>query len=133
MDMRGLVETLSSGGALYLVLAAGANILANTSLKRAAEAVRGKAGPVEIVKGLLFSPSFWLGLVAAGALLLLFLLALRETPVSLAYPVVTSLAIAGLLVLDYFVLGQAIGGVRLVGVFLIAAGVAAIFLGAPES
>lgn len=129
--MRVLTE-IAGGGWLFLILAALANIAANSSLRQAAQGIRGRSDIVAILTGLLVQPVFWLGLFAAGLLLLAFTLALRETPVSLAYPVVTSLAIAGLLVVDFFFLGQAIGAVRLLGVGLIVAGVAAIFLGAPQ-
>ena len=130
--MRSLTE-IALGGWLFLVLAAGANIAANSSLRQAAQGIKGEKDLISIALGLLAQPVFWLGLFCAGLLLLAFTLALRETPVSLAYPVVTSLAIAGLLLLDGLVLGQAIGGLRLFGVALIAAGVACIFLGAPEA
>lgn len=123
----------AAGGGAFLLLAAAANIAANASLRQAAQGIRGRDGVMAIVSGLLAQPVFWLGLAAAGGLLLSFTLALRETPVSLAYPIVTSLAIAGLLALDALVFGQAIGGRRLIGVGLIVAGVAVIFLAGPQS
>ncbi|MEM9724264.1 MAG: SMR family transporter [Pseudomonadota bacterium] len=117
---------------IYLSLAAAANMAANTLLRQAAQGVKDREGPVDIVLGLLGQPVFWLALAAAGALLLAFTMALRTTPVSLAYPVVTAVAIAGLLVVEGVWLGQHLGAVRVLGVALITAGVAAIFLGAPQ-
>ena len=130
--MRSITE-IAAGGWLFLALAALANIAANSSLRQAAQGIKGREGPVNLLLGLMAQPVFWLGLGAAGLLLLAFTLALREMPVSLAYPIVTSLAIAGLLFVDYALFGQAIGGLRLLGVALIAVGVAIVFVGAPDT
>lgn len=130
--MRQMIE-IGGGGWLFLALAAAANIVANSCLRRAAQGIKGESAPQGIVLGLMAQPVFWIGLLSAGLLLLSFTLALREAPVSLAYPVVTSLAIAGLLVVDLALLGQAIGGLRLLGVALIVGGVCLVFLGAPKA
>ena len=130
--MRSLTE-IALGGWVFLLLAALANIAANSSLRQAAQRIKGEKDLIAILVGLLAQPVFWLGLLSAGCLLFAFTMALRETPVSIAYPVVTSLAIAGLLLLDYGLLGQPIGGLRLLGVALIIIGVAIVFLWAPQA
>lgn len=78
-----------------LALAIMANVAANTSLKQAMISVSTDSDK-SILLQVLAVPSFWIGLVFAGVLLLSYLVAIRNMPVGTAYAFTTSLAMVGI-------------------------------------
>ena len=101
----------------YLLLAAiGANITSNYLLKRAA------SGPFSSVHDLL-NPFLVFGIGFAALTLISYTFALREFPLSVAYPVVTTMAYAGVFLVSWLALGEQIPPLRLLGASLVLVGV----------
>ncbi|MEO1608781.1 MAG: SMR family transporter [Pseudomonadota bacterium] len=116
-------------GWLLLALAIVANVIANISLKIAAVSIKDVTDPLAIALRLATQAYFWAGLVSCGVLFLAFFFALRSVPVSLAYPIVTSLATVGLTVLDAMVLATPIGLTRIIGIAFVLVGIALVLNG----
>lgn len=111
-----------SGYWVALLLAVGANILANTALKLA---VRDVTTPIDAraLLGLASAPWAWIGVASAAALLVLYLIAIRGIDLGIAYPAVTGLAMAGIVVAGCAVFSEPLGLQKVIGVGLVFAGV----------
>jgi multidrug transporter EmrE-like cation transporter len=105
-----------------LLVAVAANVAANTALKIAMSSPLSRSGRGLLLE-LLGKPSLWIGLVLCGVLLVSYLAALRGLPASVAYAMVTTLAMAGLLVVDSSVFGVPLSGTRLLGAAFAVSGV----------
>ena len=71
----------------------------------------------------LTQPSFWIGLVFAGILLLSYLAAIRNIPVGTAYAFTTSLAMVGIIVVEHRLFGTSISTSKSAGIAFVALGV----------
>lgn len=120
-----------SGKIVYwtaLAVAVLANTGANTALKMAVEGI-GTGTMRDKAMGLIVSPSFWLGCGAAFLLLVAYLIAIRGLTLSTAYPVVTTLALVALVLVDKFLFGYSIGATKSLGLGLIVIGVGLVYAG----
>ena len=108
-------------GWLALLVAIAANIGANTALKHAMNSVSLGSG-TEAAFQMLQNMSFWIGLLLAAVLLLSYLIAIRQMPISVAYLAVTSLAMIGLVAVDSIFFGLRLTATHGVGVGLVVAG-----------
>ena len=107
---------------LALIIAVIANILANVAFKKAVEltpSVKGASGFLS----LLFQPWAWFGLCMATLLLGCYLYALRGIDLSVAYPVVTGLAMLGIALTGALFLSEALTGSKIIAIGLITVGV----------
>ncbi|MEM1048360.1 MAG: hypothetical protein AAGL24_19575 [Pseudomonadota bacterium] len=96
--------------------------------KRAALQVADVSAVGALLK-LALSPTLWAALVLYGVATLLWVLILRTTPLSLAYPFV-ALGFVILPVLSWWLFDEALGWHVLVGTVLIVSGVLVVTLGA---
>lgn len=113
-----------SGKLIYLgaiAVAVLANVTANIALKMAMAALVPGSPKAKIFQ-LLELVSFWVGLCAAGLLLVSYLVALRSGPVSVAYITVTSLAMVGLVFVEKSFFGSSIEMAKILGVCLVISG-----------
>ena len=105
-----------------LMVAVLANVSANISLKVAMTRL-----PSDSVKAAIFQlferASFWIGFACAGILLSFYLIAIRNGPVSVAYILVTSLAMVGMVLVEYRFFGVPLGTTKLLGMALVIGGV----------
>lgn len=106
-----------------LVVAVIANVLSNYAFKKAMT-----AGEARSVLALASDPWLWAGGASAGVLLLCYLYALRGVALSVAYPTVTGLAMAGIAVLGAAALGEALSPVKAGAVLMIVVGAAVLHL-----
>lgn len=105
-----------------LALAIMANVAANTSLKQAMISVSTDSDK-SILLQVLAVPSFWIGLVFAGVLLLSYLVAIRNMPVGTAYAFTTSLAMVGIIIVEHRLFGTPVGMSKAAGIAFVALGV----------
>jgi multidrug transporter EmrE-like cation transporter len=105
-----------------LLVAVAANVTANVSLKLAMTSPPSDEGGRSLLRVLSLG-SFWVGLLAAGVLLVSYLLALRTIAVSTAYVAVTSLAMIGLVLAERKVFGAPIDASKLAGMACVVVGV----------
>ncbi len=109
---------------LLLSLTVGCNICSNVLLKAAS--LRGGApGFAELLPWR--NPQLFFGFLFAGATLLLYMLTLRKFELSVAYPVVTSLALLGIFLSSWMFFGEDMRMVKLLGAALIVVGVVLLF------
>lgn len=102
----------------YLLLAAiTANITSNYLLKRAA------SGPSNSFPDFAVNPFLLFGIFFAALTLISYTLALREIPLSVAYPIVTTMAFMGVFFISWLALGEQIPPLRLLGAGLVLVGV----------
>lgn len=98
------------------------NVLSNLSLQRGVRSLPGRLEP-----GFLWSvvtqPWLWAGVTSAGLLLLCYLYAIRGLPLVVAYPTVTSLAMAGIAVASVLLFHSPLTPQHLAGIALVIAGV----------
>jgi multidrug transporter EmrE-like cation transporter len=106
---------------IVLLVAVAANVTANISLKLAMSS-QPSEGEARLLR-LFTQGSFWVGLLAAGVLLVSYLLALRTIAVSTAYVAVTSLAMIGLVLAERKVFGAPIDASKLAGMACVVVGV----------
>ena len=106
---------------LALVFAILANIAANICFKGAMRPLNfgGDRLPIWMV---VMQPLFWLGVLAAGILMITYLLAIRGLSVSVAYISVTSVAMIGILLAERIFFGTSIGYGKILGIVLIISG-----------
>ena len=107
---------------IVLATAVVANIGANTAFKIAVSSLPEGARLSSALK-VFDKASLWIGLFLAGVLLLSYLIAIRQIPVSIAYATVTSLAMIGLVVVDSLLFDLTLSYVRLLGIGLVILGV----------
>ena len=106
-----------------LLLAVAANIGANAAFKTAVASVSAGAAasaPLQLLR----SGYLWIGLTLAAVLLVSFLVALRQIPVSVAYLAISALATVGLVVVDSALFGLKLGLHNVLGMALVIAGLA---------
>lgn len=102
-----------------LLLAVCANISANVALKLA---VLGFSGPLDI-RATLTAPWAWVGVISCILLLGGYLIAIRGVELSIAYPIVTGLAMVGIAIMGHVLFAEALNLQKLVGIGFIIAGV----------
>ena len=109
---------------IWLILAIAANITANLFLKAGATiaASRLDATMLDKLFGLAVSPKIWIGTGFAALLLVAYLMALRNVPVSLAYPLTTGLAMLGIMLGGSVFFGETITITKVAGTILIVIG-----------
>ncbi len=111
---------------LALLLCVFANVSANMAFKH----VIGGA-PAELnwqtLLGIATEPWLWFGFMMAGVVLSAYLYAIREVPISLAYPVVTSLATIGMAIAGSWLFGEILGWRAIAGIGCVLGGVLLIF------
>lgn len=101
----------------YLLLAAiGANITSNYLLKRAVSSLHSSFHD-------LLNPFLVFGIGFAVLTLISYTLALREFPLSVAYPIVTTMAYVGVFFISWLALGEQIPPLRLLGAILVLGGI----------
>lgn len=105
-----------------LLLAATANTISNVSLKHAMSSIK-KNSEIGVVQQVASMPSFWFGLLFAGILLFSYLFAIRYLSVGTAYAFTTSLAMAGIIIVEHFAFGTPIGTTKMVGIVFVATGI----------
>jgi multidrug transporter EmrE-like cation transporter len=106
-----------------LLLAVAANIGANAAFKRAVASLSPGAtesAPLQLLR----NGYLWIGLTLAAVLLVSFLVALRQIPVSVAYLAISALATVGLVVVDSTLFGLKLGLHNVLGMALVIAGLA---------
>lgn len=116
---------MTSGKAFYwgaLVVAVIANVTANTALKIAMASISPDSDK-GVALQVLGTASFWVGLFFCGILLVSYLAAIRSLPVSVAYVLVTSLAMVGLVIVERILLGVPLETARILGMGLAICGV----------
>ena len=106
-----ILGTIVSAGA-QLLLKAGTNALAKQSI----------TGPIDWAFRLASQPIIWLGILAYGVGLLIWLLVLSRLPVSVAFPML-SLGYIVTAVVAYYVFGESLGLLKIIGILVIIAGV----------
>lgn len=119
------MQPIPDGRIIYWVslsIAVLSNIVANTTLKLAANNI---VRPTLLGKlqDLLGQPPFWIGILAAGTLLVAFMFAIRHGSVSITYAMITSLAVTGLVVIDYLMFDTQFGASKAVGLALVISGI----------
>lgn len=104
-----------------LALTIASNVCANYLLKQAmskgSDAIHGTG------LSRLLDPVLIGGFICAGSTLILYTLTLREFPLSIAYPIVTSMAFLGVFYLSWSSLGETMTLMKLIGATLILFGV----------
>ena len=105
-----------------LVLAIIANVVANTSFKQAMISVDTSLDK-SILLQVLALASFWIGLGFAGVLFLSYLVAIRNLPVGTAYAFTTSLAMAGIIIVESQLFGTPVTTSKAAGIAVVALGI----------
>ncbi len=105
-----------------LMLAVVANVGANIALKTAMVSVSAPTNK-EMIFQIVEKTSFWIGIACAGILLLSYLVAIRQMPVSNAYITVTSLAMVGLVSVEWLAYGTPLGISKILGMVLVICGI----------
>ena len=113
---------------IALVLAVAANIGANVAWKSAVASLSPHAGESSTLQ-LLRNGYLWVGLALAAVLLVSYLVAIREIPISVAYLAVSALAMVGLVVVDSTFFGLKLGVHNLLGIGLVIVGLALVMKG----
>jgi multidrug transporter EmrE-like cation transporter len=97
-----------------LVLAIAANIGANAAWKSAVSSLSPRASESSLVQ-LLRNGYLWIGVALVAVLLVSYLVAIRQIPISVAYVAVSALAMVGLVVVDSTFFGLKLGVHNLLG------------------
>jgi multidrug transporter EmrE-like cation transporter len=107
-----------------LVLAAAAsNVLANVMLKKTITALPAREGVTTALKTALGMGSFWAFGFACVFLLTFYILALRTLDLSVAYAVVTSSALIGMVAASAWLLDEPATVIKITGCLLIIVGI----------
>lgn len=106
-----------------------ANISTNFSLKTAVQGLD-TTSLKTIASGLLTSPWAWLGGISGFVLLGSFMAAIRTLPLSIAYPVLTAMAIIVMATAEWWFQGISLGFGKIAGLAFIVAGIALVTLNA---
>ena len=110
-----------------LVLAIAANIGANTAFKSAVASLSPRAD--ESLLQLLRNGNLWIGLALAAVLLVSYLVAIRQIPMSVAYLTLSALATVGLVVVDSTFFGLKLAVHNFLGIGLVILGLALVLKG----
>lgn len=105
-----------------LCLAIAANIVANMALKSAMTANLPSGSRTFAPAVLLSQPTLWIGLVSAFVLLACYLFAIRTLPISVAYILVTSLAMVGIVICESVMFGLALSLSKIAGMVCVVFG-----------
>ena len=107
---------------LALLIATGANVFANLAFKLA---VRELVLPPDARTFLTLAstPWAWLGVGSAALLLVCYLIAIRGIDLSIAYPAVTGLAMAGIAIIGCVVFSEPFTSTKLMGIGFVFAGI----------
>jgi multidrug transporter EmrE-like cation transporter len=111
-----------SGYWVALLIAVGANVFANVALKLAVSEL---SLPLDARALLTLAsvPWAWAGMASVMLLLVSYLIAIRGIALSIAYPTVTGLAMAGIIVSGCVVLSEPLSVQKITGVGLILTGI----------
>jgi multidrug transporter EmrE-like cation transporter len=115
-----------------LAVAVVANVLSNISFKLGMKG----APPLDSLPNLVsvaLRPWLWIGAISAGVLLASYLALLKRIDVSLAYPLVTCLALVGISAVAMAGLGEHSDWTRRLGLLLIAAGLLMLMRSMPAA
>lgn len=112
-------------GFIFLVVAVVANLSTNFSLKAAVRDLD-TSSIGAIFLGLLTSPWAWLGGISGMLLLGSFMAAIRTLPLSIAYPVLTALAIIVMAGIEWWFQGVSFSIWKVLGLTLMIAGIALV-------
>ena len=114
---------------LPLIVATCFNIVANLGFRFAMARNSGEDLYSILIEGVK-DPAIWFAVMASGCLLASYLYAIRTTPLSLAYPTVTGLALVGIMLLEPHFLGSTVtlqgwlgAGFIITGVYLLSSGI----------
>lgn len=113
-----------------LAVAVVTNIGANAALKSAVASLSADAGESMLVQ-LLRNAHLWVGLALAAVLLVSYLVAIRQIPISVAYLAVSALSMVGLVVVDSTVFGLKLGIQNVLGIVLVVVGLALVARATP--
>jgi len=105
-----------------ILIAAGANILLNLSLRQTGRSINTESLG-SIVTGLIISPWAWVSCLFAGVLLTAFVAAIRVYSLSLTYAAVTAIAMVGLTAVSVALQIETISATRAIGLALIVTGI----------
>src|SRR5215813_5889301 len=114
-------------GWIYLVIAIGANIVANSALK--AMAVSMHALSITEFIAVLSHRSVWIAALSCAILVGSYVLALSWLPLSVAYAAVTILALVGINAVAIVFFNESVTTMKLSGIGLCCLGIAAIVFG----
>lgn len=106
-----------------LAVAVAANVFSNVAFKQAMTIKHPRAGSGTAF-WVLAEPWTWIGLASAGILLSAYLFAIREVPLSIAYPVVTGFAMVGIAIFSGLLFDEVVTPSKIVGIGSIAIGIA---------
>lgn len=109
-----------------LLLCVFANVSANMAFKHVMSGAPGELKWQTLV-GIATQPWLWFGFLMAGVVLSAYLYAIREVPISMAYPVVTSLATIGMAIAGSWLFGEILGWRAIAGIACVMCGVLLIF------
>lgn len=112
-------------GFVFLAVAVVANLSTNFSLKAAVRDLD-TSSFATIFLGLVSSPWAWLGGVSGLLLLGAFMAAIRTLPLSVAYPVLTALAIIVMAGIEWWFQGVSFNLWKVSGLILMIAGIALV-------
>lgn len=101
----------------FLLATIAANVAANYLLKKAA------ARPHSSSLDMVFDPVLLTGIGFAGLTLIFYTFSLIEFPLSIAYPIVTTTAFAGVFFVSWWALGEQFNAMGMVGAGLVLSGV----------
>ena len=110
---------------LWLIIAVVANVVTNVGLKMVAMRIDNAHARPEL-RGLITEPWLWTAFVAAGALVVAYILALRNLQLEVAYATVTSLALVGVSAASFVMFDERIAVLKIVGIALVIAGIVAM-------
>ena len=111
-----------SPGWIFVASAAASNVLANVMLKKTVAALPPEGG-LPALKAALGMGTFWAFAAGGFMLLVFYVLALKAFELSLVYAIVTSAALAGVLVASTLFLGETASPLKIAGCVLIVAGI----------
>ncbi len=106
--------------AFALVANAGANVLIRLGMR---DLVLTPSQPLHLLRAILLNGKVMTGILLFAINVLAYAFALSRIRLSVAYPVMTSLGFLIVLTLSFFLIGEKITGIQLVGTALILAGV----------
>lgn len=109
-------------GFAFLIVAVVANLVTNFSLKAAVRSLD-TSSVGSVVLGLLSSPWAWIGGLSGFVLLGSFMAAIRLLPLSVAYPVLTAIAIVVMAGMEWWFQGVHIGLWKGLGLVMVIVGI----------
>ena len=108
---------------VFLLVAAVLNSVANIFIKKAS------SSGIEGVISQVFSPYFLAGMVLFGLNVVVYSLALRSLPISIAYPVFVSASTVLITAISYLIFKDSLSLIQIAGVFVIMGGISMLVYG----